>query len=367
MMCGVVAVPADAGTDVSAVAAYASVTTETYAISPTTSTLPSSRSFSTAGGTTEVTRAGGYMKVVFHKLAAGVSGSDAGGIVHVRSASYVANCNTSIPLASGGDVVIYVDCWQTGGSGNGSLTYTPFTINYTRGIAEAGGLATARADGFMPVGQVVTPVAQTNSAGGTVKVTHAATGRYTVDVTGPGPGGTPALTGAGSGNSQCGMLNLGTSVGSAIRFFVRCVNASTGVDKDAHFNFTYAVGTNLLGTQNQVSASYGYIPATAFPSYGDKPALIQFDRIYGDTTGKVTFDKQSTADMVRLTFGHQGEGLGNPQFTITPIGSMASCVPLGDPITFTNAGHVDLRLWVQCNVKSSDPPFAFFVQQWVLQ
>ena len=372
LLCGVAAVPAGAGTDVSAVAAYASITTETYATSPVTNTLPSSRSFSTAGGWIDVTRAysdpvakiGPYIKLVFHNLAVGVSGSDPGGVVHVRGASYGTNCNTSNPMTSGVDVIVNVACWQTY---NSAQVFTPFTVNYTRGITESGGLATARADGFMPVGQVVTPVTQTNSAAGKITVMHNTTGRYTVDVSGPGAGGTPALTGVGGGNSRCGMLNLGTSVGSAIRFFVQCVNASTGLDKDAHFNFTYAVGTNLLGEYHQVSASYGYIPATAFPSFGDQPALIQFDRIYGDKAGKVTFDKQSTVDLVRLTFGHQGEGMGNPQFTITPIGSMASCVPWGDPITFTNAGHVELRLWVQCNTTVGDPPFAFFVQQWVRQ
>lgn len=371
VLCGLVPNTAEAAN--AAAAAYASITSEVYPINPTTNTLPTSRSFSTSGSPTEVTRtAPGQMKVVFHGLAAGVSGSDAGGVVHVRSSSYTYNCNAGTPLASAGDVIVTVMCWQlSDGSGGGWPQLTPFTINYTRGITESGALATARVDGFQPLGQQFTPVTQTNSAGGTIKVIRGATGHYTVDVTGPGAGGAPAVTGTGSANSRCAMLNLGTGLGSAIRFYVRCVDASTGLDKNSHFNFTYAAGTNLLGELNQMSAAYAYIPHVMPLSNTLQPAPSGplFNRIGTDTTGKITFARPGV-DALRIRFGHQGDkGLNNPQFTITPIGSMAHCVPWPgmDPELIYNSGHWDVQLWVQCDVSIGDPPLAFFIQQWVRQ
>jgi hypothetical protein len=355
------AVPAQAAAG-GTVAGYATITDEMS--SPGEHQLPSSRVFSTSGGGASVHRLGvGIYEVRFHNLAVDNDPWYVGGVVHARS--LVANgptCDVTIPWVNYWAVWVDIHCRQAYGPPTGGYVDTPFTVSYTNGVAETGGLAFARVDGTTPLGATAIPAIKGSSVPGQITSLRYSTGRYIVDMPTLGTKRTVAVTGtiwtfpATVGFARCNLANNGQTFSSGItRFAISCVGPD-GVNKDTNFNITYADGVNLLGKLNQVSEAYGYIPANS-PNGSDQVAALQYDKIYG-VSGVVKFHKNGGSHVV--VFGRQGIGIGNPVVIVTPVDSNAYCYVAGTNV-LQNGGWWDLVAFVNCTNGTT----GFFAQAWM--
>lgn len=349
-----VGVPAHAAG--ASVAAYATITDE--AALAGVHAIPSSRVFSTSNGGASVNRiAVGRYQVRFPKLAVGKQNyTDAGGIVHARGLGYFPpTCNTGVPFAENGDLRVNVDCRSN--VGPNQYSDSKFMVSYTNGVAETGGLAFARVNGFSTLGATVTPLVRGSSVAGAITSVHTGTGRYKVDLPRLGDKRTVAVTATTAAPVRCSLSDQGTPLSTGVvRFSVSCVDWYD-VNTNASFNITYADGVNLLGKLNSVSEAYGYLPVQS-PNWSGQAAALQFNRIYGDNGGSVVVDKNWQSHTVRL--GRQGEGLGNPVVVVTPVDDNAQCSVLGTTVA-QNGAHWDLIAWVNCTEGTA----GFFVHAWV--
>lgn len=240
-------------------------------------------------------------------------------------------CVPGLPRRVGADlrVTVFCDSDPTNKIPVPGSGLAPFSVSYTDGHAEEGGLVVMATDpdnpkAFKPaLNTSVSPSRQASSVGGKVHFTRTGTGTYRVSLPKLKAGAASHIHVSASSRGTTCALSGATSTTSTEKAVVVCNDVFTGKKKNAGFSLAYARGTSVLGSKNAVSDAHASVPlmtsdATVTPK-------VQRDRIYGDTSGKIKVTRRSKGTYT-VTLGRQGQGLpGSGASVITANKSTASC------------------------------------------
>jgi hypothetical protein len=231
-------------------------------------------SHNSAGGTNTITRTGvGSYTVVF-----GGIGSFTGGVAHVTPyGSTLGRCSVQSWGLSGVDEAVNIRCFDVFGLANDRRFLASYTL--TTAGAFVGDVAYAWADDASNPSYTPNLSYQFDSAGGKIKITRPATGKYTVRIPNLGEAnGTVKVSAYGATSNVCRVLSWAPKV-TAQQVKVSCHNA-VGVLVDSQFTISYLDGQNLAA-DDQMLDGYVWADEPGAASYTPEP-LFSFN-VLGNT------------------------------------------------------------------------------------
>ncbi|GIH07181.1 hypothetical protein Rhe02_52480 [Rhizocola hellebori] len=283
------------------------------------------------------------------------------GVVHVRAREDLAYCAPSgFAFAQSGDVRVTVDCVDI--VAPHAKRDAIFTVNYTNGSTDEGGLSVARVNGSATGSSIAF---ERSSVAGTITSTRTATGKYTVDMPLLNTGKAPAfaVTATKLFGPVCVIDAPSSVVSGKRRALVHCFDPATQQDLDSSFNISYAEGANLLGAVSQFSAAYLSVPVISDFNVEHTPSA-QYNRIddgFAAGTHTVTrmTDGRYRVKLANQGAAHNGAPLASAAIA-TAVGTLVRCQVEGSSRgASTIPGVFDEVLTVHC---FSNGPVAFDLQ-----
>jgi hypothetical protein len=311
--------------------------------------------FNSSGGANMVTHDGaGIYTVILPGLGLPNEGS-------VQVSAFADNgraiCNTGFWAPSGADQAVQVLCFDS----NGAPADSAFTLTYINARATTSDPA-AGFGAYLWAGDATAAAAYDvtnysyNSTGATNSVERTGTGTYTATLPGfTGENGVPQVTGyIGQGGTSpvvCSPFSWMKADEATLTVDVTCFDA-TGAPADAMFTLSYSMGTNPVGTPNDIAGSYAFVPV--FEGDGAGLALDNQSNAGGNITVMRRTGGSEVGDYQVIIPGRGQQGV--PQVSVVD-NTGATCSVLGygpqdangfvDVVCFdANGTHVDAAFTV---------------------